>query len=146
MIWGLKTVAIFDVWSLEHLLSGMSIGYIAIQVRKIVFNIKSRIIDENFATRYFELVLVLLVAYFWETVEHYLESGIAGAEITYWFQGVEYWPNRIISDPLITLSGYYISKRFQYFVTPARLASLLWLYINIFIFPNSMYLQEAISI
>ena len=60
----------------------------------------------------------------------------------YWFQGVEFWANRLISDPLLTVIGYYISKKYSFFVTPARIISLLWLLVHIFLFPHSMYLHE----
>jgi len=37
MIWGLKTVAIFDFWTFEHFLSGISIGTIAIRCNWKIF-------------------------------------------------------------------------------------------------------------
>ena len=85
---------------------------------------------------------MLLIAYIWETAEHYLETGLAGESVEYWFQGVEFWANRFISDPLITVFGYFISKNYPITVTPARIISLLWLLIHIFIFPHSMYLHD----
>jgi hypothetical protein len=27
IIWGIKTIAIMDVWTIEHLLSGISVGH-----------------------------------------------------------------------------------------------------------------------
>ena len=33
------------------------------------------------------MILVLLIAYIWETAEHYLETGLAGESVQYWFQG-----------------------------------------------------------
>ena len=69
-------------------------------------------------------------------------SGLAGNLVEYWFQGVEFWANRFISDPLITVMRYYISKKYIFLVNPARILSLLWLLIHIFIFPHSMYLHE----
>ena len=61
MIWGLKTVAFFDIWTLEHLLSGISIGALSIQINKKVFfntiNVDSKIIK----TSYFDLTFVLLL-------------------------------------------------------------------------------------
>ena len=88
------------------------------------------------------MILVLLIAYIWETAEHYLETGLAGETVEYWFQGVEFWANRFISDPLITVFGYFISKYYPITVNPARIISLLWLLIHIFIFPHSMYLHD----
>ena len=65
-----------------------------------------------------------------------------GDVVAYWFQGVEFWPNRILSDPLITVVGYYIARANPALVTPARIVSLIWLLVHVFIFPHSMYLHE----
>ena len=142
MIWGIKTVAIFDVWTFEHLLSGLSIGALAVRCNTKIFKHKLNINSLNIKTRYFDIIFVLLAAYAWETVEHYLESGLAGDVVAYWFQGVEFWANRIISDPLITLVGYYIAIVMPKLVTPARIVSLMWLMVHVFLFPHSMYLHK----
>ena len=142
MIWGLKTIAIFDVWTFEHFLSGISIGALAVRINIKIFKNKLNLNSRNIRTRYFDLIFVLLIAYAWETVEHYLESGLTGDVVAYWFQGVEFWANRIISDPLITVVGYYIAVRNPKLVTPARILSLIWLLVHVFLFPNSMYLHE----
>tara|TARA_B100000073_G_scaffold330409_1_gene318863 strand:+ start:34 stop:462 length:429 start_codon:yes stop_codon:yes gene_type:complete len=140
MIWGLKTVAFFDIWTIEHLLSGISIGSFSIYLNKK--KIKNEFKIDTHEGYYFDMILVLLIAYIWETAEHYLETGLAGETVEYWFQGVEFWANRFISDPLITVFGYFISKYYPITVTPARIISLLWLLIHIFIFPHSMYLHD----
>ena len=142
MIWGVKTVAIFDVWTFEHLLSGLSIGALAVRCNTKIFKYKLNINSLNIKTRYFDLIFVLLAAYSWETVEHYMESGLTGDVVAYWFQGVEFWANRIISDPLITVVGYYIAIVMPILVTPARIVSLMWLMVHIFLFPHSMYLHK----
>ena len=146
MIWGIKTAAIFDVWTFEHLLSGISIGALAIKINSKVFKKNFNLKDEKSNVKYFDLLFVLLAAYCWETIEHYLETGIMGLKVEYWFQGVEYWANRILSDPLITVVGYYIAKNNPYMVLPARIISLIWLLIHVFIFPHSMYLHELFNL
>jgi len=85
---------------------------------------------------------VLFLAYLWETIEHYLEVGTAGAWLEYWFQGVEFWPNRIIADPLMLVLGYMIAKKYPQLVIPARIFSIAWLLTHLFIFPHSMYLHD----
>ena len=144
MIWGLKTIAIFDVWTFEHFLSGLSIGALAVSCNMKIFKSKLDLDSRDIKTRYFDLIFVLLIAYAWETVEHYLESGLTGDVVAYWFQGVEFWANRIISDPLITVVGYYIAVRNPKLVTPARILSLIWLLVHVFLFPHSMYLHEIL--
>ena len=67
------------------------------------------------------------LAYLWEALEHYLEAGLAGAAVTYWFQGVEYWPNRLLSDPLMLVIGYWIAGRYPRLVIPGtRLGRAAW--------------------
>ena len=142
MIWGVKTVSVFDVWTFEHLLSGISIGALAIHINSKVFKNRFKVTNENNQMKYFDILFVLLIAYCWETVEHYLEVGLMGIKVEYWFQGVEYWANRILSDPLITVVGYYIAKNNPNLVLPARIISIIWLFIHVVIFPHSMYLHE----
>ena len=145
MIWGVKTVAIFDVWTFEHFLSGISIGALAVRCNMNILKNKLNLDNREIKTRYFDLIFVLLVAYAWEAVEHYLESGLTVDVVTYWFQGVEFWANRIISDPLITVAGYYIAVAKTKLVTPSRILSLIWLMVHVFIFPHSMYLHEILQ-
>ncbi len=142
MIWGLKTVAIFDVWTIEHFLSGISIGALAVRCNMKIFKNKLDLDSQDIKTQYFDLIFVLLVAYSWETAEHYMENGLMGDVVSHWFQGVEFWANRILSDPLITIVGYYIARANPALVTPARIVSLIWLLAHVFIFPHSMYLHE----
>jgi membrane protein YdbS with pleckstrin-like domain len=88
------------------------------------------------------MMAVLFLAYFWETIEHYLEMGLAGGMVEYWFQGVEFWPNRLIADPAMLVIGYFIATKNPRLVVPARVLSLLWIIFHVFIFPHSMYLHE----
>lgn len=143
LIWGLKTQAMFDVWSIEHVLSGISAGSIIKDENKRhlkkyypTFKFKNRTIIR------FDLIFILLLAYIWETFEHYLEEGILGNAVEYWFQGVEFWANRFVFDPLLVVLGYYIATKFPKFILPARILSIFWLLIHIFVFPHSMYLHE----
>jgi len=145
ILWGMKTQAIFDVWTIEHVLSGVSVGH---AVRKRNHRAFCKILgaDHQHHSWYFSLTGVLFVAYAWETVEHYLEAGLMGPAVTYWFQGVEFWPNRLIADPLMLVIGYAIDKRWPSLVLPARFVSLAWLCVHIFVFPHSMYLQTFFGI
>lgn len=142
IIWGLKTHAIFDVWTIEHLLSGLSVGSAIKKKSHTVFKKILQLDNHNYHSWYFDLTGVLFLAYFWETLEHYLEMGLAGARVEYWFQGMEFFPNRMISDPAMLVMGYMIAKKFPLLVWPARFLSILWLLVNVFIFPHSMYLHE----
>jgi len=149
-IWGYKTVAIFDVWTIEHILTGISVGTgVIIHNNKSLGELFSRLAENiihpqriNFLKYKYDIYLLLFIAYLWETLEHYLETGLAGGAVEYWFQGVEYWPNRLIADPLMLILGYWLAKKLPNIVWPARIISLAWLALHIFVFPHSMYLHE----
>jgi len=142
ILWGWKTDAIFDVWSIEHLLSGLSIGALVAKQNFKIFQDQLGSSTQLISTKYFDLVGVLLLAFAWETLEHYLETGLAGEAVKYWFQGVEFWANRLIADPLMLVAGYYLVKRHPILVWPARVFSMIWLIVHIFIFDHSMQLHE----
>lgn len=144
-LWGLKTVAMFDVWTFEHILTGISVGT-AVKKRnhRVLKNLLGFDHDRHAPPLHFDLIGVLFVAFLWEAIEHYLEIGLAGQTVEYWFQGVELWSNRLLSDPAMLVVGYFIAKRFRFLIIPARVLSVLWLVTHIFIFPHSMYLQELL--
>jgi hypothetical protein len=141
LLWGIKTVAIMDVWTIEHILSGLSVWHTVQKNNHKVFKEKLWLESHHIITRHFDIIAVLCIAYIWETVEHYLETGLAGAVVQNWFQGVEFWPNRIIFDPLMLVIGYLIAKKYPKLVKPARIFSLIWVFVHVFIFPHSMYLH-----
>ena len=142
LIWGLKTIAIMDVWTIEHVLSGLSIGHAVRKNNHKIFKKKFGLEKHHIVTKHFDVMGVLFLAYLWETIEHYLEVGVAGEVVQYWFQGVEYWPNRVIFDPLMLVLGHLIATKYPQLVNPARIISLVWLIVHIFAFPHSMYLHE----
>ncbi|MBO6281232.1 MAG: hypothetical protein J6N49_01735 [Alphaproteobacteria bacterium] len=139
MIWGLKTEAAFDVWSVEHLVMGVSVGWFSMYLaNKIIGDEK---ISDKLKLR-ISFIITLLVAYMWETLEHYLEVGLAGHAVEYWLQGVEHWSNRLIFDNLMVMSGWWIYQQQNKMVWFARVFSVIWLFVHIVIFPHSMYLHQ----
>ena len=88
----------------------------------------------------YDVVVILLIAYMWETLEHYLEANTSGA-IYVWFAGVEFWGNRLITDPLLVMCGSLFWRKYNFSVF-ARIFSLVWLTLNIFVFPDCMYIQK----
>lgn len=138
-LWGLKTIAVFDSWSIEHFITGISIGaIIATQVSRDTYEL-----PKKFFFRY-HLYKILFIAFLWETFEHYLEEGLAGAKVEYWFQGVEFWGNRLIADPLLVALGYFLVLKYRKIALPGRVFSAIWLVFHIFVFPHSMYLHEVL--
>lgn len=141
-IWGWKTTALFDWWSVEHVLSGVSAG------ATVDTHHQKKKISCSKLKQHFDIYAVLLLAYMWEVVEHYLETGILtpfeGGAIENWLQGVEFFGNRFITDPLLVLLGYFLATRYPVLVIPSRILSITWLIVHIFVFPHSMYLHEIL--
>ncbi|MBR9699971.1 hypothetical protein GOV09_05935 [Candidatus Woesearchaeota archaeon] len=145
----------FDVWTFEHLLTGLSIGMAVRLHNRRHFQRLFHSISKFFKNKVslwkkhrshktvlrFDLIVVLFVAYLWEAVEHYMETGLLGGAVEFWFQGVEIWTNRLVADPLMLVFGYMLAVKYPFLVWPARILSLLWLITHIFIFPHSMYLH-----
>ncbi|MBR6356215.1 MAG: hypothetical protein IKR92_05115 [Alphaproteobacteria bacterium] len=139
MMWGLKTEASFDVWSIEHLVMGVSVGWLSMWIADRLIG------DEKISDALrlkISFVVTLLVAFMWESLEHYLEVGLAGNTVQNWLQGVEHWSNRLIFDNLMVMSGWWIYQQKNRLVWFARVFSIVWLFVHIVIFPHSMYLHE----
>lgn len=135
----MKTESTFDVWSVEHIIMGISVAWLAqIIVNKIVGQEQ---VSETLKKR-ISFFITLMIAYMWETLEHYLETGLAGQAVEYWLQGVEHWSNRLISDNLMVLTGWYIYQQQNKMLAFARVFSAIWLIVHIFVFPHRMYLHE----
>lgn len=139
MMWGLKTEASFDVWSIEHLVMGVSVGCLSMWITKKMVGNEN--ISEELRLK-ISFIITLLVAYMWETLEHYLEVGLGGQTVAYWLQGVEHWSNRLICDNLMVICGWWIYQQKNRMVWFARVFSVIWLFVHIVIFPHSMYLHE----
>ena len=103
MLFGCKTDAWFDVWTIEHFITGIGLGGGIAAWRMLFFKREQD-------TLRFDCVWLLFIAYLWEASEHYLETGMAGRSVTFWFQGVEFWGNRLIADPLSVLAGWLTFK------------------------------------
>ncbi len=136
---GDKTSSLFDLWSIEHFLTGISIGAL------VHFFHNGRISERDH--KYICIIFVLFLAYLWEVIEFYLEAGYSNIEaVTYWFQGVEFWGNRIITDPMMVLLGHLVAVRYNTkgVIWSARFLSFTWLFVHVFVFPHCMYLQELL--
>ena len=143
-IFGNKTVALFDLWSIEHLVSGMAT---VIVVEFLCKKFLPELYDSKMVSEKNRKIMLLIsfavLIFLWEALEFYLEAGYTHNEhVTYWFQGVEYWGNRLITDPVITLIGAYIGLSYRKITLPARVFSITWLLVHVFVFPHCMYLQD----
>ncbi len=139
VIWGDKTEAWFDIWSLEHFIAGMTMASIVL----ILFpKFAGTELNEKTRIKFFS-VIILLIAYMWEVAEFYMEAGYTNIEaVTYWFQGVEFWGNRFVTDPWLVLVGALIAYHHSFLKWPSRVFSFSWLFVHVFIFPHCMYIHE----
>ena len=142
-VWGLKTSSLMDVWTIDHVLTGMSVGCFSLFFNKKIQAKYSVVVGDRSFCTIIDIVMVLFLAFLWETLEHYLEMGLMGPHVEYWFQGVEYWANRFIFDPLMLVFGYMYIRKYPSQINVFRVLSVMWLVVHIFIFPHSMYLHEV---
>jgi hypothetical protein len=144
-IWGYKTSAMFDLWSLEHFINGIALAGLAVLITGKIFK-KEEINPASL--KIINFILVLTIALLWECVEHYLEAGILpgeiGERVTFWFQGIEHWSNRLIGDTLAVLLGWFVYTKKESLALPAKILTVIWMVIHIFVFPDSMYLQRLL--
>lgn len=147
LIWGYKTVAMFDIWSIEHFVNGIAMAGMAMFLTNKIFNIK-KIEISNEARVVVSFIMVLATSLLWECIEHYIEAGILpgaiGERVTFWFQGVEHWSNRLIGDTLTVLLGWFVYQKKPKLALPAKIFSLVWMLVHIFAFPDSMYLHRLL--
>ncbi|MDP2586352.1 MAG: hypothetical protein Q8P32_01070 [Candidatus Komeilibacteria bacterium] len=133
IIWGDQTEAIFDLWSFQHILSGILISLIASAL------LPSRISRGKF------LLVILLVALSWEAVELALEIGFFGQTALQWKHGYEHWGNRMIGDPAMVMLGSVIAPKLKSFWRWILVLAAIWLFGNIAA-PNSMVIQNWLGL
>jgi hypothetical protein len=144
-IWGYKTVAMFDIWSLEHFVNGIALAGLAALITGKLLK-KEEINPASW--KIINIIFVLTIALLWECVEHYMEAGVLpgeiGERVTFWFQGIEHWSNRLIGDTLAIMLGWLVYNKKEGLALPAKIFTTLWMIIHIFVFPDSMYLQRIL--
>lgn len=141
-LWGEKTVAWFDVWSVEHFIAGMAFGSLWLWLARLQ---AERGQYHPATQQHLYVANILALAYLWEAVEFYIEAGYVWDRATYWMQGVEFIGNRLLTDPLLTLAGALAVQRKIVLRHFARIFTLLWLGTHIFVFPHSMYLHDRLT-
>jgi hypothetical protein len=117
-LWGHKTTALFDLWTLQHIATGIVIAYILTKIK------------------YFSLSpvwTILLLSLFWESLELILELGhLRGLDGVVYQTGVEFWLNRSLTDPLAMIFGARMfrlnPKVFGYSVG----FMVIWLLVNLY--------------
>lgn len=63
MIWGNKTLAYFDIWSIEHFVSGLSIGSLILFIYD-----RLKLKEKNANYEFIYYISILFIAYLWEAL------------------------------------------------------------------------------
>lgn len=132
LLFGERSNAIFDLWSLQHCMSGVILGALittikpSLKKRRIVF-----------------FAYILTVAYLWELLELTMELGWFGHSIASWKGGFEHWGNRLMGDPVMVLIGGFISLKLTKVWRWISIPAILWAIVNVAA-PHSMYIQRLV--
>lgn len=118
---GHKSLAIFDLWSIQHFLSGIIASW-------LIFRL---VAWTSFSNQFGWLFTICLVAYLWEFVEVFIEAGYFGQKAAVWKDGFEHWSNRFISDPLTAVLGAIVYINFSWTVFPAIVLNIVWFVSNL---------------
>lgn len=110
---GHKSNSIFDLWTLQHILSGIGMS-------GIVISIKGNSEEGSLLSC---CVIILL----WEIIETYIEVGLIFPSLQMWFDGVEHITNRMLGDSLALVIGFIIAKKFPSVCWHARILSIVFL-------------------
>ena len=132
VLWGNKTHALFDVWSIEHYIMGIN-AFMLCKYWRV-----------RGCSMFAQIFLLSLI---WEVCEFYMETGFAGGRVKYWFQGVEHPLNRLGTDQLMIYLGALTAQLWGSWgmYLAARVFSIGWLALHIFFLPHSMALQDMIT-
>ncbi|MBU4480013.1 hypothetical protein KKG48_01030 [Patescibacteria group bacterium] len=115
IFFGDSKIAMFDLWSIQHFLTGVLIGSLLLN-------------SENRETKKWQKIIpfILFLALGWELAEIYLETGVVLKNWT----GFEHWTNRMIADPFVTLmggiTGYSVKDSWKIAIVPV----VMWLVIK----------------
>lgn len=146
-LWWLKTVSFFDIWSIEHFMTGIMLAFFAGIIFEKAFSWERESLSLK---RKITFLMVLAMSFYWEILEHYLETWLWWGAVQYWMQWVEHWSNRLISDHLMVMSGWFVYQRFidqkhPKLIRWVQVFSATWLFLHVFVFPHSMYLQNILD-
>lgn len=129
LLFGDRSEAIFDLWTFQHLFSGIIIGSMLKYVGK---------------NDHWEFLLIaLILALTWEATELAMELGVFGQAVAHWKNGFEHWGNRFIGDPMSVVLGALMARRFSSVWKVILVPLLVWLAINVYM-PNAMSVQHMI--
>ena len=135
MLFGDKTTAWFDIWSIQHI---MSLMWVIVRFEQ---GLRPRVSPRPAGL--LGLLVALCLGFAFEPIERLAELGYAGSAVAQWFAGEEYWANRWIADTIVCgVAAYLLSRNRPWLVYAARQYSVSWMLLHVLLAPHSMYLQR----
>ncbi|MFC1644488.1 hypothetical protein ACFL08_00500 [Patescibacteria group bacterium] len=114
-LFGDQRSSLFDLWSIQHFLSGVLIGALLITPKYQATKNWQKMVP-----------LTLFFAFGWEALELLIESGGISTFSSFW-NSREHWSNRLISDPALVfvggIVGYVIHDSWKVAIVP----TVVWL-------------------
>ena len=137
MLFGHKTVAWFDLWSIEHIATLMWL------ITSLMQRCRDRGIQQRHSW-YLATFLAIALGFCWEFIEEPIERGLLGERVAYWMHGIEHWGNRWVADTLICgIIAALLAWQCPWLVWVAKYFAVYWCLGHIILTPHSMYLQTA---
>lgn len=137
-----ELLKIYDIWSIQHFFFWVFIwAFVSFYNRKHVNKLLKvlnhpEVAVENISRKnifYFDLIAILLIAFVWESFEHYMD-------IWYWWEYIqsfvqhETFSNRFLWDPSVLVLWYFLSVKYKYLKYFALAFTAIFLFIHIFVF------------
>ena len=120
-LFGDRSTAAFDLWSIQHAMSGM-------QLAAILCWGLGHPEDKWSHTRSPQILgIVMILAFGWEYVEFLGEVESFGEAVGGWLRGNEHWSNHLIGDPLCVYLGGLLYTRLPSIPRQVLLWTSVWL-------------------
>ena len=132
ILFGYRSEAVFDLWSIQHFVSGVFVGSVLIHLK--LFSPKQLL---KFVS------IVFLVALLWELFELFGEIGLFGQAVSDWKLGYEHWANRFVGDILLAVVGSLIAYNYNACWKIVLLPAVVWLVLNVTA-SDSMAIQRSL--
>lgn len=142
-LFGGKATSWFDIWSLVHFVSGLAISsfFFDFVKRKLPNGIQNphsiNILGHCFYL-WLDTLLIICFAYSWEFIELFLEKGLLGSNVMFWFNGIEFPANRFLTDPLLTYLGYKLGRSFYFQIVHDPSKNIIKTHMTPLFFKNNM--------
>ncbi|MFC1608757.1 hypothetical protein ACFL2R_01075 [Patescibacteria group bacterium] len=122
-LFGAKDNAVFDWWSIFHLMAGVLIGSWLLYYRYVP--------DKNWKKM---LLVIFVISFVWEVFELFAELGsVILFSKEYWKYGYEHWMNRVISDQVITVGGGLIGYNYKRIWAWMLPPVVVWMIVSFFV-------------